>query len=169
MTQTADKLARILAKTGTSGARLRRAVVQSVSGNTASCLMLGDSTATTVAIVGMPVQAGDNILAVGTSGKWYGIGNFDRYMAEETQTVVDTRALMTFGTYSISSTGATGLQGTVTAPAVTGYTFLTWVMVSSVGFAGSAYVEYPFQEESAVYAAVGGTGSWMATAIYMRS
>lgn len=82
MSADADRLARILARSG-DGWKVRRAAVKSASGDGASCVMAGDAgTVTGVELAGTPARAGDSIVCIGKDGRWYAIGNCSRKMAD---------------------------------------------------------------------------------------
>ena len=67
-----------------------------------------------------------------------------------------------------------GTSTTVTAPSVSGYTFLTWIAAVSSGWVGNLYFENPTNNSSRVWSAnygstTQGTGNIVCYALYTKN
>jgi len=66
-----------------------------------------------------------------------------------------------------------GRAKSVTAPTVSGYTFVSWVHCATSGWVGSCYMQVPTSSTTNVWVAAGGgssgTGSVVCTAIYSKN
>lgn len=71
--------------------------------------------------------------------------------------------------FEYQTVACTGGSTDLTAPSVSGYTFMAWINVSCSGFVGAPYISYPLSATTKIWDHNSGSGNYIALALYYKS